>query len=58
MSELVTKHGINSFKFFMAYKDVMMIRDDEMYAAFQHCRGIGAFARVHAENGDVIAEVR
>jgi dihydropyrimidinase-like 5 len=42
----------------MAYKDTMMIRDDEMFAALQHCRRIGAFARVHAENGDVIKEVR
>jgi dihydropyrimidinase len=49
--------GVNSFKFFMAYKGVFMLRDDELFAALQHCRRLGALARVHAENGDVIAEV-
>jgi len=48
--------GINSFKCFMAYKDVMMLRDDELLEVFKTCRGIGALAQVHAENGDVIAE--
>lgn len=48
--------GINSFKFFMAYKNMFMVRDDEMFRAFQECRKLGALARVHAENGDVIFE--
>ena len=42
---------------FMAYKDVMMITDQEMYKAFKRCRELGALAQVHAENGDLIAEV-
>ena len=48
--------GINSFKMFMAYKDVMMLRDNEMIEVFKTCRQIGALAQVHAENGDAIAE--
>lgn len=42
----------------MAYKNVFMIRDDEMYQGFVQCKKLGALARVHAENGDVIAAVK
>ncbi|KAI6187332.1 Amidohydro-rel domain-containing protein [Aphelenchoides besseyi] len=49
-------YGINSFKFFLAYKDVFMVRDDEFFRGLKRCREIGALARVHAENGDVIHE--
>jgi len=57
MKELCSDEvGINSFKMFMAYKDVMMLRDNEMIEVFKVCRKIGALAQVHAENGDAIAE--
>jgi dihydropyrimidinase len=32
-----------------------MVDDDEMYASFQRCAGLGALPLVHAENGDVVA---
>lgn len=48
--------GINSFKFFLAYKNVFMVRDGEFFQGLKQCAKIGALARVHAENGDVIAE--
>lgn len=41
----------------MAYKGTLMLRDEHMYEAFEQCRNIGALARVHAENGDVIEKV-
>lgn len=41
----------------MAYKDVMMLRDDEMFECFKACRQYGAMAQVHAENGDLIKAV-
>lgn len=48
--------GINSFKMFMAYKDVFMLRDNDMLETFKTCKAIGAMGQVHAENGDVIDE--
>jgi len=56
MEELATNHGINSFKMFMAYKDVWQLDDTELYEAFERCRQLGAIAQVHAENGDIIKE--
>ncbi|KAF3822682.1 hypothetical protein GH733_008056 [Mirounga leonina] len=56
MKILTQDKGVNSFKMFMAYKDLYMVRDEELYAAFSQCKEIGAIAQVHAENGDLIAE--
>lgn len=58
MQTLAQERGVNSFKMFMAYKGVFMLRDDELYAVFSRCKEVGAIAQVHAENGDLIAEVR
>ena len=53
----VTEKGINTFKHFMAYKGALMVNDDEMYASFRRCAELGAIPLVHAENGDVVAEL-
>ena len=58
MKVLTLDKGVNSFKMFMAYKDVYMVGDAELYAAFSWCKEVGAIAQVHAENGDLIAEVK
>ena len=42
---------------FMAYKDVFMLEDADMYAAFRRCKELGAIPMVHAENGHLIALV-
>ena len=52
------KMGINSFKHFMAYKGALMVEDDEMYASFRRCAALGALPLVHAENGDIVAELQ
>ncbi|XP_018414908.1 PREDICTED: dihydropyrimidinase [Nanorana parkeri] len=56
MEILVRDRGVNSFKMFMAYKDLYMVHDIELHQAFTCCKNIGAIAQVHAENGDLIAE--
>jgi len=54
----VVKMGVNTFKHFMAYKGALMVEDDEMYASFSRCAELGALPLVHAENGDIIAELQ
>ena len=54
----VTDRGINTFKHFMAYKGALMVNDDEMFASFQRCAELGALPLVHAENGDVVADLQ
>ncbi len=38
--------GINSFKFFMAYKGALMVSDEQLLHGFQRCRQLGALAQV------------
>ncbi|NWZ30765.1 DPYL5 protein, partial [Asarcornis scutulata] len=56
METLVREKGVNSFQMFMTYKDLYMLRDSELYQVFRACRDFGAIARVHAENGELVAE--
>jgi dihydropyrimidinase len=46
--------GVASFKLFMAYKGALMVRDDELAAAMERARDLGALTMVHAENGDLV----
>ncbi len=54
----VVEKGISSFKHFMAYKGALMVDDDEMFSSFQRCAELGALPMVHAENGDVVAQLQ
>ncbi|SUD71650.1 D-hydantoinase/dihydropyrimidinase [Pseudomonas putida] len=54
MGELVTRHGVNSFKHFMAYKNAIMAADDTLVASFERCLQLGAVPTVHAENGELV----
>jgi dihydropyrimidinase len=56
MEVMVKEHGMNYFKFFMAYKGSLMVTDDLLLQGLQKCKSLGALAMVHAENGDAVAE--
>jgi len=56
METLVKEKGVQSFKCFMAYKNVFMVTDEQMFEIFKVCRKVGALAQVHAENGDAIED--
>ncbi|XP_017983632.1 PREDICTED: dihydropyrimidinase [Theobroma cacao] len=56
MEIMVNEKGINSFKFFMAYKGSLMINDELLLQGLKRCKSLGALAMVHAENGDAVFE--
>lgn len=51
MAALASK-GVNSFKFFMAYKGALQVTDEELIEGFQRSKEVGALPMVHCENGD------
>ena len=54
MGRLVTEHGVNSFKHFMAYKNAIMCDDETLVNSFNRCVELGAMPTVHAENGELV----
>ncbi|MFT5709686.1 MAG: dihydropyrimidinase [Halioglobus sp.] len=54
MGTLVEKHGVNSFKHFMAYKNAIMATDEILVSSFARCQELGAIPTVHAENGELV----
>ncbi|CAH9100098.1 unnamed protein product [Cuscuta epithymum] len=56
MEIMVKENGINSFKFFLAYKGSLMINDELLLEGLKKCKSLGALAMVHAENGDAVFE--
>ena len=58
MATAVSRHGVNSFKFFMAYKGALMVNDAELLAGMRRCLALGALAMVHAENGEAVEDGR
>ena len=53
----VLDEGITSLKLFMAYKNVFQIDDTTLFRAMTVAAKHGMIIMVHAENGDVIAEL-
>ena len=58
METLVKKHGVNSFKHFMAYKHAIMCDDETLINSFSRARELGAIVTVHAENGDLVFQLQ
>jgi len=54
MEMLVRKHGVNSFKHFMAYKGAIMADDEILVNSFTRALELGAIVTVHAENGELV----
>jgi len=54
MGTLVSEHGVNSFKHFMAYEGAIMATDDILVESFSRCLELGAVPTVHAENGELV----
>lgn len=57
MATVIKDRGITTFKHFLAYKGALMVNDDELFASFNRLAELGGIAMVHAENGDVVAEM-
>jgi dihydropyrimidinase len=54
MEALVRKHGVNSFKHFMAYKGAIMADDEILVNSFSKAIELGAIVTCHAENGELV----
>lgn len=50
-------YGMPSFKLYMAYKNNMMVRDDEIYEALEESKRLSAVIGFHCENGDLVDKV-
>jgi dihydropyrimidinase len=53
----VVDEGITSLKLFMAYKGLFQVDDTTLFRAMQVAAEHGLLVMVHAENGDVIADL-
>ena len=58
MQTLVEKYGVNSFKHFMAYKGAIMATDEILVNSFNRALELGAICTVHAENGEMVAQLQ
>merc|ERR1719153_553890 len=58
MEQLSKELGVNTFKLYMSHKGRLMLSNEDMMKALKHVKDLGCVAKVHAENGDIIAENR
>jgi dihydropyrimidinase len=58
MKALTRRHGVNSFKHYMAYKGTIMCDDEVLVHSFRRARDLGALCTVHAENGELVYQLQ
>ncbi len=54
----LVEEGVTSLKLFMAYKGLFQVDDDTLFRAMLTAADNGMLIMVHAENGDVIVQLR
>ncbi|CAL8462951.1 g2485 [Coccomyxa elongata] len=54
----LTKEGINSFKFFLAYSGSLAVTDDQLINGFRRSRELGALPIVHCENAAALVDAQ
>ena len=54
LPDMVNKEGVSSFKLYMAYPDVLMVDDADIYRTMRKVGDHGGMVNLHAENGVVI----
>jgi dihydropyrimidinase len=54
LPDLVNHDGVSSFKLYMAYPDVLMVDDADIYRTMRKVGDHGGMVNLHAENGIVI----
>lgn len=54
LPDIVSETGITSFKTFMAYKNALMIDDNQMMGLMNLVKALGGIVTVHATHGDMI----
>lgn len=52
--EIVTEHGIASFKVFLAYKGAFDLGDNDLFAMLKMAKKMGVITTAHCENADAI----
>ena len=54
LPDMVNKEGVSSFKLYMAYPDVLMVDDADIYKTMRKVGDHGGMVNLHAENGVII----
>uniref|UniRef100_A0A4W4H1X3 Collapsin response mediator protein 1 n=1 Tax=Electrophorus electricus TaxID=8005 RepID=A0A4W4H1X3_ELEEL len=57
LQTLIQEKGVNSFQVFMTHKDTCQLSDAQLYEVMDYLRDLGGIVLVHAENGDLIAQL-